>query len=136
MLAMRERHPRVRRNAQRRRDPRHDFESHARGGQRFGFFAAAAEDERIAALQPHHVQAATRALDQHGADLFLAEGVYRFLLADVDALGLGGRQIQQRRVGEVIVEHGVRLFQQAAALQRDQLGIAGSGAYQVDLTHP
>ena len=45
----------------------------ARVGQRLGLFAAAAEHERIAALQPHHVQPAPRALDQHGADLFLRE---------------------------------------------------------------
>jgi len=47
VLAMREWHSRIRRNAQRRRDPRHDFESHARGRQRFGLFSAPAEDERI-----------------------------------------------------------------------------------------
>src|ERR1039458_6853634 len=76
VFAMRERYSRVRRNSQRRRDPRHNFESHVRGGQRFGFFPTAAENERIAAFQPHDVQAPPRALDHHGADLFLAEGVH------------------------------------------------------------
>ena len=118
VFAMRERHARVRRDAQRRRDSRHDFESYARRGQRFGFFAAAPEDERIAALQPHHVQAAPRALDQHGADLFLAECVHGFFLADVDALGRGGRQVEQRGVGQMVVQDRVRGLEQAAAFQR------------------
>ena len=66
----------------------HDLERNAGVGQRFGLFAAAAEDERIAALEAHDGEAAARALDQHGADLVLGEGVGGFLLADVEAFGV------------------------------------------------
>ena len=51
VLAMRERHAGVGRDAQRRGDAGHDLERNAGVGQRFGLFAAAAEDERIAALR-------------------------------------------------------------------------------------
>ena len=115
---MRERNAGVRGDAQRRGDARHHFERNAGVGQRFGLFAAAPEDERIAALQPHHVQPAARALDQHRADLFLVKRVLRFLLADVDALGGSGREVEQRVGGQMVVEHGVGLFEQRAALWR------------------
>ncbi len=105
---MRERYARVSRDSQGGRNPRYDLEGYTRGSQRFGFLATPPEDEGIAALQPHHVPAAPRALDQHGADLFLAEGVYRFLLPDVEALGWRGRQVEQRGVGQVVVEDGIR----------------------------
>ena len=91
---MGQRHAGIGGDAQRGGDAGHDFEGHAGVGQRFGLFPAPPEDERIAAFQTHHVPAAARALDQHGADLFLGEGVGRFLLADVDALGGGGREIE------------------------------------------
>ena len=95
VLAVRQRHAGVGRDAERRGDAGNDLEGDAGIGQRFGFFAAAAEDERIAALEAHHVPAAARALDEHGADFFLGEGVGGFLLADVDALGGGGGEIEQ-----------------------------------------
>ena len=44
----------------------HDDERHAGGDQRLGLLAAAAEDERIAALEPHHDLAA-RARARPGA---------------------------------------------------------------------
>ena len=130
---MRERHAGVGGDAQRRGDAGDDFEGDAGIGQRFGLFAAASEDERIAALEPDHGEAAARALDQHGADLFLGEGVGGFLLADVEALGVGRGEIEQGVGGEVVEEDGVGLLQNAAAFDGDEIGIAGPGAYEVDL---
>ena len=54
VLAMGERNSRERRNRNRRGDARHHLELDARRGERFGLFAAAPEDERVAALEPHH----------------------------------------------------------------------------------
>ena len=45
-------------------DAGHDFERDAGGLQGEGFLAAAAEHERIAALQAHHPHALTRGFDQ------------------------------------------------------------------------
>ena len=84
-------------------------------------------------FEPHHGEAAARALDQHGADFFLGEGVGRFFLAHVEALGVRRGEVEQRVVGQVIVEDGVGLLQDAAAFDGDEFGIAGAGADQVDL---
>ena len=43
---------------ERRRHARHDLERHAGGAQRERLLAAAAEDERVAALEPHDAFAA------------------------------------------------------------------------------
>ena len=134
-LAVRQRNAGVRRDAQRRGDAGNDFERHAGLGQRFGLLAAASEQERIAALQTDHVPATPRAVDEHGADLVLRVHAIGFLLADVDALGVGGGESEQRRGSQVVEEHGIGGFEQAAALDGDEIGIARAGAHQVDLSH-
>ena len=57
VLAMGQRHAGISGDAQRRGDAGHDLEGDAGGGERFGLFAAAAEDERVAAFQTDHVRA-------------------------------------------------------------------------------
>src|SRR5260370_25236628 len=71
-----------------RGDAGHDLEREAGIGQRFGFFAAAAEDEGVAAFEADYGEAAARAVDEHTADFVLREFVGGFLFADVDAFGL------------------------------------------------
>ena len=58
------------------------------------------------------------------------DGVVGFLLADVDALGVRGGEVEQGGGREVVVEDGVGLFQDAAALDGEQFGIARAGADQ------
>ena len=58
VLAVRHRNSGVRRHRQRRADSRHDFERDSGGAQRFGLFAAASEDERIAAFQTNDLPSA------------------------------------------------------------------------------
>ena len=97
VVAMRERNAGVSGDAQRRCHAGHDLERNAGIGQRFGLFAAAPEDERVAAFQTNDVEAAFAAIDQQRADLFLRQRVIRLLLADVDALGGSGSEIEQIR---------------------------------------
>ena len=113
--------------------PGHDLERNAGVGQRFGFFAAAPEDERIAALQANDIQTAFAPVDEKRADLFLRERVFRFFLADVDALGGSGREVEQIGTGEVIVENAVGVFEQAPGFDGDEFRIARSRADQIDL---
>src|SRR5271157_5461446 len=101
---MGERHAGVGGDAERGGDAGDDFERDAGGGQRFGLFAAASEDERVAAFESDYGEAASRALDQHGADLFLSEGADGLLPADIDTLGVGWRQIEQHGRSQAIVE--------------------------------
>src|SRR5207237_8421532 len=87
VIAMRERHARIRRDAKWRGHAGDDFEWHARIGKRLGLLPPAPEDKRIAALEPYHIQAAAGAIDQHGADLALRNRVIGLLLAYIDPLG-------------------------------------------------
>ena len=57
----------------------------------------------------------------------------RALLADVDPLGVRGREVQQAFARQMIVEDGIGALQNLAAFDGDESGIARAGADQVDL---
>jgi len=80
-------------------------------GERLDLLAAAAEDERIAALQAHDAPALARQAHHQRVDLVLAEGVVVLFLADVDALGPGPGEFDERRRDQVVVQDSVRLAQ-------------------------
>ena len=119
MLAMRQRHAGIRGDAQRRGDSRDHFERNSRVRQRLRLFAAPAEDERVAALQPHHHQAPPRPLDQQFADLFLAERVRCFLLPHVQPLRLRRRQFHQRLGSQIVIEDRIGGLKNAPAFDGD-----------------
>ena len=121
---MGERHAGVGGDAERRGDAGHDFERDAGVGQRFGLFAAAAEDERVAAFEADDGEAAAGAVDQHGADFVLGECVGGFLLADVEALGVGRGEVEERVVGA----GGRRGRRRPAARMRRPLTVMSSGS--------
>ncbi len=132
---MRQRNARIRRDAERRRNARHDFKRNTGAGKRLGLLAAAPEDERVAAFQPDHVEPAFTAVNQQRADFFLRQRVRRFLLADVDPLGGSGREVEQNRVGQMVVKNGVRLGKKAFGFEGDEFRIAWSRADQINLAH-
>ena len=76
--------------ATRRRDPGHDLERHARLREHLALLAAAAEDERVAALEPHDPPAGLGQLDELLVQLILRDRVEARLLPDVDPLGRAG----------------------------------------------
>ena len=133
MFAMGERDSGVGGDAQRRGHAGYDLKRDAGIGQRFGFFAAAAEDEGVAAFEADYGESAARPVDEHAADFVLREFVRGFLFADVDAFGAGRGEIEEGRVGEVIVENGVGLLEDAAAFDSDELRVARPGSDEVDL---
>ncbi len=132
---MRQRHARIRGDSERRGDAGDHFERNAGVGERFGLFAATAENEGIAALQPHHREPPARPVDKHLADLFLCVGVHGFLLPYIKPLGCGRCEFEQRVIGQMIVEDGVGRGEDAPALPGDQFGIAGPGAHEIYLIH-
>ena len=67
-----------------------DLERDPGGGQGLGLLAAAAEHERIAALEAHDAAGATPGLDEHLVDLLLGEVDLPGCLARGDELGAGG----------------------------------------------
>ena len=60
-----------------RRDAGHELERHARPDERERLLAAAAEHERVAALEAHHAAAAPAVRDEQRVDVVLADAVAR-----------------------------------------------------------
>ncbi len=75
-------------------------------------------------------------VDHHLVDAVLGDGVPVALLADIDALGRRRQQRQYLRRYEVVVEHEIRLPQQARRTYGQQLGVAGTGTHQDDFARP
>ena len=98
------------------RHARHHFVAHALLVQEQRFFAALIEQERIAPLQPRHGLAFARLFGEQVADGILIARLGRGA-ADVDALGVLRRSVQQIGMHEVIEDHHVGLLQAAVAAQ-------------------
>jgi hypothetical protein len=109
---------------------RHDQHRHAGRGAGQGLLAAAAEDVRIAALEPDHELPHERPLDQDPVDLLLGLGRAVGDLGSVHELDIRPQVAQQQAGYQPVGDHHVGGGQQAATLHRDQLGVARAGAHQ------
>src|ERR1043166_6936695 len=100
----------------RNRDPRahagYDLEADSGSRQRLRLFAAAAENEWVAALKAHHVPAGARMLDQNRVDLLLRQAVITRRLAGEDAQRFSRRFFEQRLDRKSVVDDH---FEQGAA---------------------
>ena len=106
---------------------------HAGALQRERFFAAAAEHERVAALQPHDAAAAARGADHQRVNRRLRHRMAAGALADVEALR-AARVAQDPVVDQRVVEHEVGGAQPRDRRARQQPGIAGPGADERDMS--
>ena len=113
-------------------DTGHDFERNARVDEHLGLFAAAAEHERVAALEPHHGRSGLTVLDQRCVDPVLIHGHAARRLPDVDAQRAGRCEIEERRMREPVVHHNVGPRQQLRTPNRDQPGVARPGTDEID----
>ena len=111
----------------RRADARHDLERNPGGRERQPFFAAAAEDERVTALESHDFLAGTGGANHQPVDGLLPDLRPAGPLADKDALRRR-RERERRGIDERVVEHEVGVGQTSGRLAREQIGIAGPGA--------
>ena len=116
-------------------DAGHDLEGHASLDQRLDLLAAATEDQRIAAFEPHHPLAQLGASHEKRVDLRLAHEVAVALLAGIDALGPRSRQRQDALADETVMDHDVGPLEQAQRLDRQELGIARTGAHEMNDAH-
>ena len=130
MAAVGERNAGIRARGERGGDAGNDFERHAVLAQVIDLLAAAAEHERIAALEAHDVFAALRVLDEQLVDLFLRGAAAADELADVESRGIAARELEHFGRNQPVVHDDVGFLQRAQALQRHEPGIAGSGADQ------
>ena len=113
-------------SAQRRRrdgggNPGHDLAGHARRRQGERFLAAATEDERIAALQPHHALAAQRPADHHALERLADRSSAGRRACPRRPLRPRGARGGARRVDQRVVEHQVGRAQTVDRAQREQL---------------
>ena len=129
---MRDRDPRVGGRGHAGGHARHDLERDARRGERLGLLAAAAEHERVAALEAHHALARPAQLDEQRVDLLLAERGRARLLADVAQLGVRPGAVERTRRDQAVVEDRVGARDQLQRAARHQARIAGPGADEVD----
>ena len=111
-------------------DARHHLHRDARRHARVQLLHAAAEHERVAALEPHHPLAGQRALDQELVDLLLGHRPAARQLGGVDDLDVGGQRGQQRQRRQVVGDDDVGLRERLAAPHGDQPWIAGAAADQ------
>ena len=102
-----------------RRDARDDLERNAGARERERFLSAAPEHVRIAALQPHHLQTASRVLDEQAVQHVLIDRLPAGALADEEP-ARGRRQRPQLLRRQRVVEHQVGLCQPARAAHGDR----------------
>jgi hypothetical protein len=115
-------------------DAGHDGPRNAGGVERRDLLAATAEDERIAAFQPHHMLRFGAEMDKQVIDLFLPERMAARGLADGNARGAFGRDSEDRLRDETVVNNHVGLGQRLHGFQGEQFRIAGTGADKRHMT--
>ena len=93
--------------------------------------AATAEDERVAALEPHHMRAGPRVLQDEAVDRRLAHRVPAAAFADVDPPRVAaGPRSSTRGLHQRVVEHHVGALEHTQRAQGQQFRIARPGADQ------
>src|SRR5262249_47693990 len=96
-----------------------------------GLLAAASEDERIAALEPHDPPPPPRVHDQERGDLFLTERVIARGLAGEDA-PRARRLVEQPWVDQPVVHDHLGASQELEPAARHEAGISRPGADERD----
>lgn len=130
-LGIRNRDAGITGSANGRGNPGHHFEPHALLVQKQRLLPAAVEHERVSPFQTRHDFAFARLFHQQVADGFLIEWLRR-CGADVDFFGVLARVTQHARRDQVVVKHDIRAGERAQAPHRDQAGIAGAGADEIN----
>jgi hypothetical protein len=129
MLAMGEGNAGVIRRRHDRRNAGHHFKTDFRRRERLGFLAAAPENVRIAALEPHDAFAFARPGDEQRGDFLLRHG---HVFAARDEFGGRRRQPEQVGIHQRVVEHHVGAPEQFRAAQREQARVARPGADEIN----
>ena len=126
-----DRDTRVGARGQSRRHAGHDLEGDSGFAQRESLLAAAAEHERVAALQAHDRLARPRAIDHQGLRLLLRDRRSAALLADEQHLGTRTRAVEGARGDQPVVEDHLGARDQLERPRRQQPRIAGPGTDEV-----
>lgn len=127
------RDPRVRQRAEGGGHTGQDTKGHARLRQGQCLFAAAAEDVRIAALEPQNPRALLREGDEKRVDLGLRFRMRATPFTDVVKCR-AVRRAQHRGIDERIVDDGIRCAERCHDLQCQAAGAARPGAGEPDVS--
>ena len=117
-------------------DARADAHPHPGRGERADLLGRAAEDRRVAALQPHHPLAVERGFDEQRVDRALILRMPPRSLADGHAPHMLGDQRQHAGPDQRVVEHHARRLQQPLGLAGEQVGVPGARTDQPDFSGP
>src|SRR3546814_1864389 len=93
-----------------RGDTRHHLERDAVLHQRFDFFAAAAKDKWITALEPQDAFASLGMAHQLGVDPVLRHRVCAARLADIQSYGIAAYEFHEVGRNEEVVEHDIAML--------------------------
>src|SRR6476646_7674990 len=104
---MSERNLRICSGTKRCRYAGNDFEVDTGCAQGFNLFTSAAEDQRIATLQAHHLQSQQCVLDEQRVDLALADFLLSETLADVLHFGRRRDERENLRADQVVMQNDI-----------------------------
>ena len=133
VIAMRQRHARVRRACDSGSESGNDFIVDPIRAEKFEFFSTASENERITTLEPNDSPARPRVFEHERVDSRL-RGVVIFPdgFADFDALRIAPGQIDYLLADEPVVKNHVRFVECAQRAQREQACISRTRANKND----
>ena len=135
MVAVSERNARIGGGTGGGRDAGHHREGDALLGQHLQLFAATAEHEGIAPLEPHHPVARLGVFHQQAIGLLLRHAVGAGLLADRHQGGIAAHQIEDLGGDQLVIEHHFGLLNLLQRLEGQQARIAGARPHQHHLAH-
>ena len=124
------------RAAKRGADSRHYLDFDPCGLAVIGFFAAATENEGVAALEAHHQMALARFADQNLVDPVLRHAVQRAFLGHRDQTGGRRGQIEYIPADETVMNNHIGIGEQPRRFQGQKIGIARTCANQIDFSRP
>ena len=117
-------------HAHRRGDAGHHGELEAGGHEGLGLLAAASEHEGVATFEAHDVESLTAQMHEQRVDGLLRGGTPG-ALADIDDLGVGPAEGEDRTVGEMVVDDDVGPGDETGGAHGEQFGIAGTGPHEM-----
>src|SRR5437879_2177121 len=112
--------------------PRHDFKIYSCSSERGNLLARAAENQRIASLEPNHSLCCSGIADKKAVYLLLGNRFCAATLSHVTQNRAGRDDAQNFRRNERIVQNDLRRAQDAPGLARQELRIAGPCTDEID----
>ena len=113
---------------------RHDLAWNIGVAQRINFFSRTTEDERVAALQANDTKAGICERNHEEINFLLADLLGAGSFTNVVHLRCARNELQYFRCDQVVVQDGVRRFEQTQRFHSKQLWIARSRANQINFS--